>query len=114
MTRLALIVAQCVCVISLVQAQPPQKLPNAELVDKLKRATQEMLDAVAVGDKAVWDRYLADGSIYADEEGNVNEVRSNEGASSAARGLSRFDQVGETKSLVQENVVVLSHVDHEE
>ena len=40
MTRQALIVAQCVCVMSFVQAQSPQKLSNAELVDKLKRATQ--------------------------------------------------------------------------
>ena len=115
MNRLALIIAQFVCVISFVQAQSPQKLSNAELVDKLKRATQEMLDAVASGDKAVWDRYLADGSIYADEEGNVltktdliKELRP------LPAGYQGSIKVGETKSLVQENVVVLSHVDHEE
>lgn len=86
-----------------------------ETVEKLKRATQEMLDAVARGDKAVWERYLAEGSIYADEEGRVltrdelvKELRP------LPPGYQGSIKVGETKSLVQENVVVLSHLDHEE
>ena len=46
--------------------------PSAnDLVTQLKQATQELLDAIAPGDKAVWQRHLAEGSIYADEEGRV-------------------------------------------
>lgn len=130
MSRLALIVTKCVCVVTLIianqlsllavkertiQPKSTQKVSSDEIVDKLKRATQEMLDAVARGDKAVWDRYLAEGSIYADEEGRVltkdeliKELRP------LPPGYQGSIKVGETKSLVQENVVVLSHVDHEE
>ncbi len=130
MNQLALIVTKGVCLVtlivpggfSLLAAQEPMMQPAStpkvsgdELVDKLKRATQEMLDAVARGDKAVWERYLAEGSIYADEEGRVltrdeliKELRP------LPPGYQGSIKVGETKSLVQENVVVLSHVDHEE
>lgn len=99
---------------NLVTPQRSATRPN-EIVEQLKRAAQEMLDAVATGDKAVWERYLADGSIYADEEGNVytkqdliKELRP------LPAGYKGTIKIGETKSLVQENVVVLSHVDHEE
>ena len=130
MNQLALIIAQGACVVffiiagnlsllavqeTTVQPKSTQKVSNDEIVDKLKRATQEMLDAIARGDKTVWERYLAEGSIYADEEGRVltkdeliKELRP------LPPGYQGSIKVGETKSLVQENVVVLSHVDHEE
>ncbi|HEX5083024.1 MAG TPA: hypothetical protein VFY40_13335 [Blastocatellia bacterium] len=41
------------------------------IVEQLKRATQELLDAIAPGDVAIWRKYLADDCIYTDEEGNV-------------------------------------------
>lgn len=41
------------------QPKSTQKVSNDGIVDKLKRATPEMLDAIAGGDKAVWERYLA-------------------------------------------------------
>jgi hypothetical protein len=111
MSQLALIITLIIASNLSVQ----QKAPAAEIVEKLKRATQEMLDAVATGDKSVWDRYLAEGSIYADEEGRVltkdellKELRP------LPPGYQGSIKIGETKSLIQENVVVLSHVDHEE
>ena len=98
-----------------IQTKSAPQVPSDEIVEKLKRATQEMLDAVALGDKAVWERHLAEGSIYADEEGRVltrdellKELRP------LPAGYQGSIKVGETKSLVQEGVVVLSHVDHEE
>jgi hypothetical protein len=42
--------------------------PNAEV---LKRITQELLDAVATGDKAVWSKYLADTCLYTSEDGRT-------------------------------------------
>ena len=71
MSQLALIITRGVCVVTLivasnvsllavqkrtVQPKSTQKVSSDEIVDKLKRATQEMLDAVA---------------RYADEEGRV-------------------------------------------
>lgn len=44
-------------------------------VEQLKRATQELLDAIAPGDLAVWRKYLAEDCIYTDEEGNVKTKR---------------------------------------
>ena len=98
-----------------IQPKSTQKVSRDEIVDKLKRATQEMLDAIARGDKTVWERYLAEGSIYADEEGRVltkNELIKE--LRPLPPGYQGSIKVGETKSLVQENVAVLSHVDHEE
>jgi hypothetical protein len=37
----------------------------------LKRASQEMFDAVATGDSAVWSRYLLGDGLFTDEEGNT-------------------------------------------
>ena len=42
-----------------------------ELEALLRKRTQELLDAVALGDKAVWDRYLDPRSLYVTE---ANEV----------------------------------------
>jgi len=119
MSQLALIITTLIIAINVSLLAVPdrmvQQVSSDEIVDKLKRATQEMLDAVARGDKAVWERYLAEGSIYADEEGRVltkdeliKELRP------LPPGYQGSIKVGETKSLVRENVVVLSHVDHEE
>ena len=100
---------------STTQQQATQTVSSDEIVAKLKRATQEMLDAVARGDKAVWDRYLAEGSVYADEEGRViTKKELLQELSPLPPGYQGSIRVGETKSLVQDNVVVLSHVDHEE
>lgn len=47
------------------------KSPNNNLVKQLKQAMQELLDAIAPGKREVWEKYLAEGGIYADEEGRV-------------------------------------------
>lgn len=43
----------------------------ASTEDELKRITQELLDAVAIGDRAVWGRYLADTCLYSSEDGRT-------------------------------------------
>jgi ketosteroid isomerase-like protein len=48
--------------------EPPAP-PAAER--ELRAITQELLDAVAPGDVAVWDRYLDDALIHVDETGTV-------------------------------------------
>src|SRR5215207_1138066 len=130
MNQLALIAKRGACILALivasnlgllavqgqtVQAKATEKDASDEIVEQLKRATQEMLDAVARGDKAVWERYLAEGSIYADEDGKVltkdEVIKELHGLPPGYKGSIK---IGETKSLVQGNVAVLSHVDHEE
>lgn len=39
--------------------------------EELQRITQELLDAVAVGDKAVWSKYLSDTCLYSSEDGRT-------------------------------------------
>jgi hypothetical protein len=39
--------------------------------EELKKITQQLLDAIAVGDKAVWDKYLADTCLYSSEDGRT-------------------------------------------
>ena len=86
-----------------------------EVVAQLTKATQELLDAIAVGDKAVWQRYLAEGSIYADEEGRVlTKDELIKELNPLPAGYVGSIKIGELKTLFQENVVVLSHRDREE
>src|SRR5262245_3110162 len=86
-----------------------------EVVDRLKQATQELLDAIAPGNKAVWQRYLAEGSIYADEEGRVlTKDELIKELNPLPAGYVGSIKIGDTKALVQDRVVVLSHRDREE
>ena len=89
--------------------------PDGNIVARLKGATQELLDAIAPGDRAVWQRHLAEGSIYADEEGRVltkDELLKE--LSPLPAGYVGSIKIGETKALSQDGVVVLSHRDREE
>jgi ketosteroid isomerase-like protein len=84
-------------------------------VEQLKRATQELLDAVAPGDVAVWRRYLAEDCIYSDEEGNVKTKQDLlKELKPLPKGYLGSIKMGEPKVLAQENVIVLSHRDREE
>jgi hypothetical protein len=102
-----------------VHAQNANSLATNEaknpVVDQLKQATQELLDAVASGDVAVWRKYLAEGCIYTDEEG---AVKTREDLLSELKPLPKgyvgSIKMGEPKVSAQENVIVLSHRDGEE
>jgi hypothetical protein len=48
---------------------PRNQAPSAESF--LKRASQQLLDAVARGDTVVWSRYLDPSCLYTDEEGGT-------------------------------------------
>ena len=84
-------------------------------VEQLKRATQELLDAIAPGDLEVWRKYLAEGCIYTDEEGNVKTKQDLlEELKPLPKGYIGSIKMGEPKVMAQENVIVLSHRDLEE
>ncbi len=91
------------------------KALNDGVVEQLKQATQELLDAIAAGKKEVWEKYLAEGAIYADEEGRVltkDELLKE--LTPLPKGYVGTIKMGEPKVLIQENVVVLSHLDRED
>jgi hypothetical protein len=89
--------------------------PKNEIVERLTQATQELLDAIAPGNKAVWQRYLAEGSIYVDEEGRVlTKEELIKELNALPKGYVGSIKIGDTKSLMQDGVVVLSHRDREE
>ncbi|MEW6128822.1 MAG: DUF4440 domain-containing protein [Acidobacteriota bacterium] len=84
------------------------------IIEQLKRATQELLDAVAYGDTRVWQKYLATGCLYTDEEGNVKtkeellrELRP------LPPGYIGSIKMGEPKVFRQGNLIVLTHRDRE-
>jgi len=92
-----------------------KKESTNEIVERLKQATQELLDAIAPGNKAVWQRYLAEGSLYADEEGRVlTKDELIKELTPLPVGYVGSIKIGEVKALVQDGVVVLSHRDREE
>ena len=89
--------------------------PNSDVVEQLKQATQELLDAIAPGKKEVWEKYLAEGSIYSDEEGNVKtkeEILKE--FNPLPKGYIGSIKMGEPKVLIQDNVIALSHRDRED
>lgn len=88
---------------------------GAGIVEELKRKTQELMDAIALGDKTVWERYLAEGSLYSDEEGRVLTKRELlEELRPLPPGYVGSIRTGDWKTLERENVVVLSHRDRED
>ena len=88
---------------------------NDAIVEQLKGAMQELLDAIAPGDVAVWEKYLAEGCLYTDEEGNV-KTRPDllKELKPLPKGYLGSIKMGEPKVFVQENVIVLSHRDRED
>ncbi len=48
-----------------------QKASDAATEQELTRIVQQLMDALAVGDKAVWEKYVADDLIYTDENWKV-------------------------------------------
>jgi hypothetical protein len=91
-----------------------QLSPDA-VVSQLKRATQELLDAVAPGETAVWQKYLADGCIYTDEEGNV-KIKEDllKELKPLPKGYVGTIKMGEPKVFIQPDVIVMSHRDRED
>jgi uncharacterized protein DUF3471/uncharacterized protein DUF4440 len=94
---------------------PVIQLPPDAVVSQLKRATQELLDAVAPGETAVWQKYLADGCIYTDEEGNV-KIKEDllKELKPLPKGYVGTIKMGEPKVFIQPDVIVMSHRDRED
>jgi hypothetical protein len=85
------------------------------IVEQLKRAMQELLDAIAPGETAVWQKYLAEGCLYTDEEGNVKTKEDLlKELKPLPKGYVGSIKMGEPKVFAQDNVIVMTHRDREE
>jgi hypothetical protein len=80
----------------------------------LKRQTQELVDAIATGSAAVWDRYLDEGVRYVDESGTVmTKKQMVDGTKPLPEGVSGSIKVIDFDAVVHGNVAVATYVDDE-
>jgi hypothetical protein len=99
---------------SLAAAAPARKAPE-NVTAILQRQTQELVDAIASGGAAVWDRYLADGLIYTDEAGTVmSKAEMVKQTKGLPPGVSGHIRVTDFKVALHGTVAVSTYVDDEE
>ena len=87
----------------------------AETVQEiLQRQTQELMDAVAVGKTSVWDKYLDEGVLYTDENGQImRKAEMVAGIKPLPEGVSGVIRVTQYQAVVHGDTAVASHVDDE-
>jgi hypothetical protein len=88
---------------------------DAETEKELVRIIQSLMDAVAVGDKAVWEKHVADDLIYTDENWRVltkREILAD--FRPLPKGYSGSIKVAEVKSRINGDAAVVSWQAHEE
>jgi hypothetical protein len=92
----------------------PAAKPDAGVAGELRRATQELMSAVASGNWAVWDKYLDDSITYTAEDGRtLTKAQLREEMKPLPPGFSGTIEV-ETADVRQHgDVAVVSHEDLE-
>ncbi len=84
--------------------------PDAEVEREIKRISQELLDAIAPGNKAVWERYLADDCIYSDENGRtLNKAQLLEDLRPLPAGYSGTIAIAESQIRVHKDAAVIAN-----
>ena len=100
--------------VALVGASAGGALAADDLKAVLQRQTQEMMDAVAAGNAAVWDRYLDPGLRYTDESGNVSTKKELVGQlKPLPKNVSGVIRVTNFDVTRHGNVAVATHVEDE-
>jgi len=85
------------------------KSSDAETEKELTRIAQELMNAVALGDKAVWQKHVADDVIYTDENWNVLTKKDLiDSMSPLPKGYSGTIKVTNVRSRIQGDAAVLS------
>jgi hypothetical protein len=89
--------------------------PAAEdVAGVLRRQTQELVDAIATGKAAVWERYLDDQAVYTAEDGAVStKAQMVEQTRPLPKGVSGTIQVIDFKAAVHGPVAVATYVSDE-
>ena len=84
------------------------------VADILRRQTQELVDAIATGSAAVWDRYLDERLRYVDESGKVLTKRQMvEGTKPLPEGVNGTIKVIQFDAVVHGDVAVATYVNDE-
>ena len=87
----------------------PAGASDAETEKEIVRIIQSLMDAVAVGDKAVWEKYVADDLIYTDENWRVltkREILAD--FKPLPKGYTGSIKVAEVKSRINGDAAVVS------
>ena len=87
-------------------AVEPKQITQEELV----RRTQELFDAVAVGDQGPWNKYFADDCLFFDEKGrNMDKAALVKDITPLPKGYSGSIKLVSSKFLLAGNTAVLSY-----
>ena len=82
--------------------------------DLLRRQTQEMVDAIATGGAAVWDRYLDERVRYVDESGTVlTKKQMVEGTKPLPEGVTGTISVTDFNAVVHGDVAIATYLNDE-
>jgi Domain of unknown function (DUF4440)/Domain of unknown function (DUF3471) len=94
----------------LVSCAPKAPITQSELT----RRSQELFDAVAVGDQTPWKKYIADDATYFDEKGRkMNKAALVADVTSLPQGYSGIIKVANVQSHIESNVAIMSYDEDE-
>lgn len=106
MNRIWKLLAAAVLLGGLAFAADPAQITEAELV----RRTQALMDAIASGDPAPWQQYLADDCLFTDELGNTQDKAAFlKGLHPLPKGYSGTIKVVRPQSRFAPNVAILTY-----
>jgi Domain of unknown function (DUF4440) len=108
MIRFKIVPALAVMVVAMSAGESRNHAPIMQ--DELVRNTQEMFDAVALGNQAPWQKYFADDSMYFDEKGrSMDKAALVKDVSPLPVGYSGSIKLANPKSKIQGDTAVLSY-----
>ena len=106
MHRCLMLWASVVLLSGVAAAADASRVTQAELVQR----TQQLLDAVAPGDAAPWQRFLADDCLFTDELGNTQDKAAFlKGLHPLPKGYSGTIKVANPQSRFAPNVAILTY-----
>ncbi len=93
---------------AIVSCGQPARAPITQ--EELVRRTQELVDALASGDKAPWQKYLADGALIFDEKGrDMDKPAMLKDVAPLPPGYSGTIRVARAKSRIDVDTAILSY-----
>lgn len=101
-----------VCAFGLLAYAAPSRPAESGRItqEELVRRTQEMVDAVAGGDRRPWEKYLADDCMYFDEKGNnMDKAALLKGLAKLPKGYSGSIRVVHVQSRILGTTAILSY-----
>ncbi len=88
---------------------PAQESSDADTEKQIVHIIQSLMDAVAAGDKAVWEKHVADDVIYTDETWNVLTKKDLvESLAPLPKGYSGSIKVANVKSRINRDAAIIS------